>query len=138
MKLWLTLCLLVASGLPAAAAVVRQPYLQLVTPASITIVWQTDLNSADNSRVQYGTVAGNLTQTAFGAAVIPPSNAAVKNHVVTITGTRRRALPKEFIHILEAYDSSSLYDYIRCCYPQLLRCKKANDLHTLASTGLVK
>jgi hypothetical protein len=86
LRLWITLCLLVASGLPATAAVVREPYLQMVTPTSITIVWQTDLNSANNSRVQYGTGVGNLNQTAFGVAVIPPSNAAVKNHVVTITG----------------------------------------------------
>ena len=86
MRLWMTVCLLVASGLPATAAVVREPYLQMVTPTSITIVWQTDLNSANNSRVQYGTVAGILNQTAFGTAVIPPSNAAVKNHVVTIAG----------------------------------------------------
>jgi len=86
MKLWMILCLLVASSLPATAAVTREPYLQMVTPTSIAIVWQTDLNSADNSRVQYGTVAGTKNQTAFGAAVIPPSNVAVKNHVVTITG----------------------------------------------------
>jgi len=58
----------------------------MVTPTSITIVWQTDLNSADNSRVQYGTVAGNLNQAAFGAAVISPSNPAVKNHAVSLTG----------------------------------------------------
>ena len=82
----MTICLLVASGLPATAAVVREPYLQMVTPTSITIVWQTDLNSANNSRVQYGIVAGSLNQTAFGTAVIPPSNAGVKNHVVKIAG----------------------------------------------------
>ncbi len=86
MKLWMALCLLIASSLPATAAVVREPYLQLVTPTSITIVWQTDVNSADTSRVQYGLQAGNLNQFALGAAVIPPSNAAVKNHVVTLTG----------------------------------------------------
>ncbi len=86
MKLWVTLCLLVLSSLPANAAVLREPYLQLVTPTSITIVWQTDLASANDSRVQYGTVSGILNQTAFGAATIPPSNASAKNHVVTITG----------------------------------------------------
>ena len=86
MRLWMTLCLLVVSGLPAVAAVVREPYLQMVTPTSITIVWQTDLNSANNSRVQYGIVGAAQNLIALGAAVIPPSNAAVKNHVVTITG----------------------------------------------------
>ena len=85
-KLWVMICILVVSGLPATAAMLREPYLQMVTPSSATILWQTDLNSANNSRVQYGTGSGNLNQTAFGAAVIPPSNAAVKNHVVTITG----------------------------------------------------
>ncbi len=74
------------SVLPAAAAIVREPYLQQATPTSITIVWQTDLNSASNSRVQFGTVAGNLNQTALGVAVIPPSNSAVKNHEVRING----------------------------------------------------
>ena len=86
MKLWVTLCVLVGIALPVEAAVTREPYLQLVTPTSITLVWQTDLNSANNSRVQYGTTAGNLNQTELGAAVISPSNAGVKNHVVTITG----------------------------------------------------
>ena len=61
---------------PAYAAVLRQPYLQLVTPSSITIVWQTDLNSANNSRVQYGTVVGTLNQTALGAAVTSPVHGA--------------------------------------------------------------
>ena len=86
MKVWIILSLLLASGLPATAAVIREPYLQMVTPTSVTIVWQTDIGSANNSRVQYGTVAGNLNQTAFGSAVIPPSNLSVKNHVVMITG----------------------------------------------------
>ena len=87
MWFWMTLCFLVVSGLlPAMAAMSREPYLQMITPTSVTILWQTDLNSANNSRVQYGTGAGNLNQAAFGSAVIPPSNAAVKNHVVTITG----------------------------------------------------
>ena len=80
------LCMLLTSVLPALAALVREPYLQLTTPTSVTIVWRTDLTSANNSQVEYGTDAGNLDQTAFGAAAIPPSNAAVKDHVVTITG----------------------------------------------------
>ncbi|MDH3503410.1 MAG: FG-GAP-like repeat-containing protein [Nitrospirota bacterium] len=79
------LSMLVASVAPAAAAVVRQPYLQLVTPTSITIVWRTDLNSADNSQVKYGTVSGSLTQTATGTAVTR-SGLNVKDHIVTVTG----------------------------------------------------
>jgi hypothetical protein len=70
----------------AAIVIVRQPYLQLVTPTSITIVWRTDLNSANNSRVQYGTVFGTPNQTATGTATISPSNPNVKDHIVTITG----------------------------------------------------
>ena len=56
---------------------VRQPYLQLPTPTSMTIVWRTDV--ATDSRVRYGTVAGTLNQT----ATVP---AAVVNHVVTVSG----------------------------------------------------
>ena len=85
-SLWLALCLFGVAVLPATAAITREPYLQSVTPTSITIVWQTDLNSASNSLVQYGTVAGNLNQSAFGGGSISPSNPSVKNHVVTITG----------------------------------------------------
>jgi hypothetical protein len=72
-------------SVPANAAIVRQPYLQLVTPTSITIVWRTDLNSADNSRVQYGTAFGNLNATATGTA-ITRAGLNVKDHIVTITG----------------------------------------------------
>ncbi|MCA9458666.1 MAG: metallophosphoesterase family protein, partial [Nitrospira sp.] len=79
------LLLLLVSVVPASAAIVRQPYLQLVTPTSVTVVWRTDLNSADNSRVQYGTVAGTLTQTATGTAVTR-AGLNVKDHIVTITG----------------------------------------------------
>ncbi|HNP28805.1 MAG TPA: FG-GAP-like repeat-containing protein [Nitrospirales bacterium] len=85
MSLGCALFVLLVSVVPAAAALVRQPYLQLVTPTSVTVVWRTDLNSADNSRVQYGTVAGTLTQTATGTAVTR-SGLNVKDHIVTITG----------------------------------------------------
>jgi len=40
--------ILLATALPAKAAVVRQPYLQLETPTSITLVWRTD--TASDSR----------------------------------------------------------------------------------------
>ena len=84
--LWCTVSILLFALAPANAAIVRQPYLQLVTPTSITIVWRTDLNSANNSRVQYGAVFGNLNRTATGTATISPSNSNVKDHIVTITG----------------------------------------------------
>ena len=61
----------------ARAAVVRQPYLQLDTPTSITVVWRTD--NATDSRVRYGTVQGSLTSTATSATV-------GTSHIVTITG----------------------------------------------------
>ena len=72
------------SVLPAAAALVREPYLQQVTPTSVTVVWRTDLNSANNSQVEYGISSGNLGQTATSTAVIPLSNSNVKDHIVTI------------------------------------------------------
>ncbi|HNP31217.1 MAG TPA: metallophosphoesterase family protein, partial [Nitrospirales bacterium] len=95
------LFVLLVSVVPAAAAIVRQPYLQLVTPTSVTVVWRTDLNSADNSRVQYGTVAGTLTQTATGTAVTR-SGLNVKDHVVTITGLT--AATKYFYNVGTATD----------------------------------
>ncbi len=95
------LSVLVASVAPAAAAVVRQPYLQLVTPTSVTIVWRTDLNSADNSQVKYGTVSGSLTQTATGTAVTR-AGLNVKDHIVTITGLT--AATKYFYNVGTATD----------------------------------
>ncbi|MHC4090987.1 MAG: metallophosphoesterase [Planctomycetota bacterium] len=71
---------------PAVGAIVREPYLQLATPTSITVVWRTDLSSPSDSRVEYGTDPGNLDQAAAGTAVIPASNSNVKDHIVTITG----------------------------------------------------
>jgi hypothetical protein len=68
-----------------SAALIRQPYLQLVTPTSIIIVWRTDGNSANNSRVQYGTVSSNLNLSATGTAVTR-AGLNVKDHIVTITG----------------------------------------------------
>ena len=95
------LSVLVAAVVPAAAAIVRQPYLQLVTPTSITIVWRTDLNSADNSQVKYGTVSGSLTQTATGTAVTR-SGLNVKDHIVTLTGLT--AATKYFYNVGTATD----------------------------------
>ncbi|MDR4461321.1 MAG: metallophosphoesterase family protein, partial [Nitrospirales bacterium] len=85
------LFVLMTAVTPAAAAVVRQPYLQLVTPTSITIVWRTDLNSADNSQVKYGTASDNLNQTATcttqtSTCATFPRGSNGKDHIVTITG----------------------------------------------------
>ena len=74
------------SALPAAAAIVREPYLQQVTSTSVTVVWRTDDTSADESRVRYGTTEGILNQIKTGTAIIPPSGTNVKDHIVTITG----------------------------------------------------
>ena len=68
---------LLSTWAPAWAAVVRQPYLQLTTPTSVTVVWRTDTTS--DSRVHYGTVQGSLTSTVTNATV-------TANHIVTITG----------------------------------------------------
>jgi len=74
----ITLAAVFLSVLPSwAQTVVRQPYLQLETPTSMTLVWRTD--TATDSRVRYGTVQGSLSQTATNPAT-------VTNHVVTITG----------------------------------------------------
>ncbi len=85
-RLCCSLLLLLASAHPAFAAIVREPYLQLATPTSITIVWRTDLLSPSDSRVEFGTDGANLNQVATGTAVIPASNSNVKDHFVTITG----------------------------------------------------
>ena len=89
---WFGLCwsivALLAFVQPVFAALVRQPYIQLVAPTSATIVWRTDNPSGpfNNSRVQYGTSSTSLTQTATGVSAVPGSNPAVKDHFVTITG----------------------------------------------------
>ena len=81
------------SGMPAMAAIVREPYLQQVTPTSVTVVWRTDDNGPpppNDSQVQYGTASslpwGSWPFTASATAVIPPSNSGVTDHIVTITG----------------------------------------------------
>ena len=83
-------CLLVfllGSALPAFAQLVREPYLQLATPTSITIVWRTNLTSANDSLVRYDTDGGPAWDfTATSIAGIPGSTPTVKDHIVTITG----------------------------------------------------
>ena len=84
--LYCSILLILTSALPAYAFLVREPYLQLVTPTSITIVWRTDLSGGNDSQVQYGADSGNLDQTATGFAAVPVSNPSVEDHFVTITG----------------------------------------------------
>jgi len=57
--------------------VVRQPYLQMATPTSMTVVWKTALES--DSRVSFGTGPGLFDQT-----VIDPVHTT--DHEVTVTG----------------------------------------------------
>ena len=40
----------------AHAAVVRQPYLQMGSPTSMTIVWRTNTAPSGNSEVEYGEI----------------------------------------------------------------------------------
>ncbi|MBZ5641119.1 MAG: DNRLRE domain-containing protein, partial [Acidobacteriia bacterium] len=62
---------------PPTSHLVREPYLQLGTPTSMTIVWRTDTST--DSRVQYGTTFGTYDHTATSSAV-------GTDHYVTITG----------------------------------------------------
>jgi hypothetical protein len=93
LALGILLLLCWTSVLPAAAAIVREPYLQQVTPTSVTVVWRTDDSASPSelvSQVQYGTgsvqVWNSWPSTESATAVIPSSNLAVTDHIVTITG----------------------------------------------------
>jgi hypothetical protein len=61
----------------AAQQLIRGPYLQAATDNSIHVRWRTDIT--DNSRVQWGTSAGNLAQSKSGAS-------PVTDHEIIITG----------------------------------------------------
>lgn len=63
-------------GGPTVGTLIRQPYLQLGTPTSMTICWRSD--TPTNSRVNYGTVQGSLTSAADDLTV-------TSDHSVTIT-----------------------------------------------------
>src|SRR6185503_5122758 len=62
---------------PPPSNVVREPYLQLATSTSVTVVWSTE--SATDSVVHYGTSQGVLDRTASVASV-------ATNHVVSVSG----------------------------------------------------
>ncbi|UHG89267.1 purple acid phosphatase family protein [Spirosoma oryzicola] len=74
--LWLV-CLFLSEAAANAQTVTRSPYLQVVTPTSITVRWRTD--QPTTSRVRFGANADQLTQ-----AVSDP--ALTTEHVVTLTG----------------------------------------------------
>ena len=75
MKKLILFCLLVTSV--ASAQVIRGPYLQSPTSASIKIMWRTATNT--DSEVMYGTSASNLVFEATDTN-------QVANHTVAITG----------------------------------------------------
>jgi hypothetical protein len=63
----LTLASVVVPATAYAAVVTRGPYLQMASPNAISIRWRTD--TATNSRVQFGTVQGSLTNFLDNATV---------------------------------------------------------------------
>ncbi len=73
------LTVIYGGGAPTGAFpnVLRDPYLQMGSPTSMTIMWLTD--SPGNSRVVYGLTPSNLDQTATHPA-------STTHHIVTITG----------------------------------------------------
>lgn len=66
-----------AAQAASAAVVTRGPYLQMQTPSGIVVRWRTD--TAETSRVAYGSAPGSLTQMADDLAV-------TTEHVVSVTG----------------------------------------------------
>lgn len=63
----MTLTSVVVPATAYAAVVTRGPYLQMGSPTGMTIRWRTDV--ASNSRVQFGTVQGSLTNFVDNATV---------------------------------------------------------------------
>jgi hypothetical protein len=62
---------------PPTSNLVREPYLQLGTPTSMTVVWRTDV--ATDSRVAFGTTLGTYDREAVNSA-------SGTDHIVTVTG----------------------------------------------------
>ncbi|MGR9037187.1 MAG: DNRLRE domain-containing protein [Gammaproteobacteria bacterium] len=65
------------TGGNSTANVIRGPYLQMASPSTMTVRWRTDV--ATDSRVNFGTAQGSLTQFADNAA-------ETTEHEVKITG----------------------------------------------------
>ena len=61
LRFWSVLLFLLLSALPARAAIVRGPYLQMGTPTSVLVRWRTD--TASDSRVRFGTSSASLTSS---------------------------------------------------------------------------
>ena len=68
---------------PVTATLTRGPYMNTATQSSIIIRWRT--NIATNSKVSFGTTAGNLTQ-------FVTDNTSTTEHVVTIPGLAANTL----------------------------------------------
>ena len=80
LKAVLCIAVLATSAMSAstyAAAVTRGPYLMMGTPDSMVLRWRTDV--ATNSRVQYGTTQGSLTNTLDNAT-------STTEHELRVTG----------------------------------------------------
>jgi hypothetical protein len=73
----LTLYFILTTLSGAQGSLTRGPYLQKANPSEITIRWRTSSNS--DSLVQYGTAAGNLTQSTGDGS-------SVTDHEVRLTG----------------------------------------------------
>ncbi|MFD2569861.1 metallophosphoesterase [Spirosoma soli] len=65
------------TALGQAPTITRGPYLQVVTPTSVTVRWRT--NQSTDSRVTFGTRAGQFNQQASVAQL-------TTEHIVTLTG----------------------------------------------------
>ena len=64
-------------NVPGAALLTRGPYMNAATQNSVVIRWRSDI--ATNSKVNYGTVAGSLTQNTI-------DNTLTTEHIVTLSG----------------------------------------------------
>ena len=62
---------------PVQPALTRGPYMNMATQSGIIIRWRTDI--ATDSKVSYGTTAGNLTQSAS-------DNTPTTDHIVQLSG----------------------------------------------------
>ena len=68
---------------PAAAQLVREPYLQSVTSSSVIVAWRGDSGTPTDSVVYYGTVEGALLETATGTATLRTA-ANFVDHAVSV------------------------------------------------------
>jgi len=71
------LTVVINEGAPPPAAVLRGPYLQMVTPTSIVVRWRTDVTTS--SGVRFGTSAGALPSSITSAT-------STVDHEITLSG----------------------------------------------------